>query len=161
MGTSTRDLHVFESGNGGELALLSGDLVLVESLYQTIYIALFGGNVEASTLGNEIDSEERNDYWANALIFKNKPSKQFNSNTERTLSNVTINTSGRLKIQSAVEQDLFFLKKIVDFEVNIVILDINKIQIDLKLEEIPNQSDKQFQFIWDNAEKQIISDNII
>lgn len=161
MSTSTRDLHIFESGDGGELALLSGDLVLAESLYQMIYIALFGGNVEASTLGNEIESEERFDYWANALIFKNKPTKQFNSETERTLNNVAINTSGRLKIKSAVEQDLFFLKKIVDLQTNIVILDTDKIEINLILESIPNQSDKQFQFIWDNARKEIIIDRTI
>lgn len=161
MGTSTRDLHIFETGDGGELALLSGDLVLTESLYQTIYISLFGGNVKASTLGNEISSEERFDYWANSLIFKDKISKQFNSKTEAALSKVAINTSGRLKIKSAVEEDLLFLKNIVDLKVNIVILSLDRIGINLILESIPNQSDKQFQFIWDNAKKEIIIDNTI
>lgn len=161
MKTSTRDLHIFESGDGGELALLSGDLVLAESLYQSIYISLFGGNIEASTLGNEIDSEERFDFWGNSLIYNDKLSKQFNSSTERTLSEVTINTSGRLKIQSAVEEDLFFLQKIVDLRVNIVILSTDRIEINLILESIPNQSNKQFQFIWDNAKKEIIIDKTI
>lgn len=161
MGTSTRDLHIFESGDGGELALLSGDLVLVESLYQMIYISLFGGNVEASTLGNEIVSEERFDYWANDLVFKNKIDKQFNSQTERTLSEVAINSSGRLIIKSAVEQDLLFLKKIVELTVNIVILSTNRISINIVLQSIDNQSDKQFQFIWDNAKNEIIIDKII
>ena len=161
MGTSTRDIHIYENGNGGELAVLSGDIVLAESLYQTIYIALFGGNVEASTIGNEIDSEERFDYWANTLIFKDKISKQFNSKTEKTLSEVTINTSGRLKIESAVEEDLLFLKNIVNLKVNIVILSADKIEINLLLESIPNQSNKQFQFIWDNAKKEIIIDKTI
>lgn len=161
METSTKDLHVYESGDGGELALLSGDLVLAESLYQMIYISLFGGNVEASTLGNEIDSEERFDYWANSLVFRDKINKQFNSVTEKTLSEVTINTSGRLKIKSAVEQDLIFLKKIVTLDVNIVILSTNRIEINLILESIPNQSNKQFQFIWDNAKKEIIIDKTI
>lgn len=161
MGTSTRDIHIFESGNGGELALLSGDLVLTESLFQIIYISLFGGNVEASTLGNEIESEERFDYWANSLIFGNRPDKQFNSLTERTLSNITLNSSGRLKIQAAVEEDLQFLKKIVDLSVNISILSENKIQITIVLESIPNQSNKQLQFIWDNAKQEIIIDEII
>jgi len=159
--TSTKDLHIFESGSGGELALLSDDLVLAESLYQVIYIALFGGNVEASTLGNEIVSEERFDYWANSLIFKDKINKQFNSETERTLSKVVINSSGRLKIKAAVELDLFFLKNIVDLSVNIVILSTNRIEINLVLQSISNQSDKQLQFIWDNAKKEIIIDKII
>ena len=161
MKTSTRDLHIYESGSGGEFSLLKGDLVLAESLFQTIYLALFGGNTEASTLGNEVQSQERFDYWANALIFKNKPSKQFNSETERTLSNIVINTSGRLKLKSAVEQDLFFLKKIVNLEVNIVILSTNKIEISVILQSIPNQTNKQFQFIWDNAKKEVIIDKTI
>ena len=159
--TSTRDLHIYETGNGGDLAKLSNDLVLTESLYQTIYISLFGGNIEANTLGNEIDSEERFDYWANDLVFKNNPSKQFNSNTERTLNNIVINSSGRLELKRSVESDLFFLNKIADLNVNIVILGTNKIKINIVLESIPNQSDKQFQFIWDNAKKQIIIDNTI
>lgn len=161
MDTSTRDLHIFESGNGGELALLSGDLVLSESLYQVIYISLFGGNVKASTLGNEIESQERFDYWANELIFNNKPNKQFNSLTERTLNEVVLNSSGRLKIKSAVEQDLSFLRNIVDLTVNIVILDTNKVEIGLILESIPNQSNRQFQFVWDNARNEIIIDRTI
>ena len=161
MGTSTRDLHIYESGSGGELVLLNGDLVLAESLYQTIYIALFGGNVEASTLGNEIESEERFDYWANSLIYKDNISKQFNSKTEKTLSEVTINTAGRLKIKSVVEEDLLFLKNIVNLKVNIVILSTDKIEINLILNSIPNQENKQFQFIWDNAKKEIIIDKII
>lgn len=161
MRTTTGDLHVYESGSGGELALLNGDLVLAESLFQVVYISLFGGNVEASTVGNEIESEERKDYWANELIFKNKPSKQFNSETERVLNTTAINTSGRLAIKSAVEQDLLFLKNIVDLKVNIVILSTDKVEINLILESIANQSDKQLQFVWDNAKKEVIIDTTI
>jgi phage gp46-like protein len=159
--SSTRDIHIFESGNGGELALLSNDLVLSESLYQVVYISLFGGNVEASTLGNEIESEERSDYWANELVFPSKTSKQFNSITEKTLNEVALNSEGRLKIESAVKQDLQFLKKIVNLEVNILILDTNKVEIFLVLESIENQSVKQFQFIWDNAKNEIIIERTI
>lgn len=159
--TSTRDLNVFESGDGGELFVSSNDLTLTESLYQTIYIALFGGNVEASTLGNEIESEERFDWWANSLLFSESTSKQFNSETERTLDNIVINTSGRIVIQRAVEADLFFLKKIANTEVNVVILDVNKISINIVLTSILNQTEKKFQFIWDNAKNQIITETTI
>lgn len=161
MNTSTKDLHLYESGDGGELLLLNGDLVLSETLYQTIYIALFGGNIEASTLGNEIAGQERFDYWANELVFKNQKNKQFNSETEKMLTSVTINSLGRLKIKNAVELDLDFLKKIVDFSVNIVILGVDKVKIQIVLNTIGNQSNKQFQFIWDNARQEIIIDKTI
>lgn len=161
MNTSTKDLHLFESGDGGELLLMNGDLVLSETLFQTIYIALFGGNVEASTAGNEIVGQERFDYWGNALIFKDKVDKQFNSETEKTLSSVTINSLGRLKIKSAVEQDLRFLKKIINIDVNIVILGVDKLKIEILLNNTGNQTNKIFQFIWDNAKQELILDKTI
>lgn len=161
MNTSTKDLHIFESGDGGELVVLNGDLVLSETLFQTIYLALFGGNVAASTIGNEIQSEERFDYWGNSLVFPNSPSRQFNSETERTLLEVTTNSIGRLKIKSAVENDLNFLKNIANISVEVVILSLDKIQIGIQLSSIANQSNKQFQFIWDNAKNEVIIDKTI
>ena len=161
MNTSTKDLHLFESGDGGELLLMNGDLVLSETLFQTIYLAMFGGNVEASTLGNEIEGQERFDFWGNSLFFKDLKSKQFNSETEKTLKSVTINSFGRLKIKSAVEQDLFFLKKIINFDVDVLILGIDKINIQIKISQIGNQSDKLFQFIWDNAKNELILEKTI
>jgi len=156
--SSTRDLHVYESGDGGELSLMNGDLVLSETLFQTIYIALFGGNVESSTLGNEPANQERLDYWGNSLIFSDNPEKQFNSQTEKTLFSTAIDTAGRLKIESAVNSDLFFLKKIVNFSVNVVILTESRVQINVFLTEIENQADRELQFIWDNARQEIITD---
>jgi hypothetical protein len=162
----TKDLHIYESGNGGEMLLLNGDLTMAETLYQTIYIALFGGNVEQSTLGNEnendeIVSVERFDYWANALLWKDSKSKQFNSETEKTLRNVTTNSLGRLKVKSAVDNDLVFLKKIVNFESNVLILGVDKIKIQIIINEIQNQSNRIFQFVWDNAKQELILDKTI
>jgi len=161
MNTSTKDIHLFESGSGGDFLLMNGDLALSETLFQTVYLALFGGNVEASTVGNEIDSQERVDFWGNDLFFRDEKSKQFNSETERTLNSVTINSSGRLKIKSAVEQDLFFLKNIADLEIEVLILGINKVNIQIKITQIGEQSSRLFQFIWDNAKSEIIFEKII
>lgn len=157
----TKDLNLFESGNGGELAILSNDLSLSESLYTIIYISLFGGNVEASTLGNEIESEQRFDYWANGLLNKSNQSKQLNSRIEKELLNNAINSAGRLKIKSAIEEDLSFLKKIVNLDINVVILSQNRLEISIYLDSIGNQADKGFQFIWDNAKKEVIIDKDI
>lgn len=161
MNNTTKDFGLHESGSGGELTILNGDLNMSETLYQTIYLSLFGGNVDKSTIGNEIPNQERLDYWANDLIFKENKSKQFNSTTERVLNEVTLNSLGRLKIKSAVEEDLSFIKTIVSFNVNIVILGIGKVSIEIQLNSIGNQSNKQFQFIWDNARSEIIIDKNI
>ena len=119
MVTQTSDIGLFSYGNGGDMAIIGDDLNTSETLYQVIYISLFGGNVSASTIGDELLTDERFDYWANELLFSENVDKQFNSDTERTLNNVVLNSEGRIKIIQAVEKDLVFLKNIVNFEVNV------------------------------------------
>ena len=159
--SSTKDINIYESGSGGDMSILNGDLRTTESLYQTIYLALFGGNVAASTLGNEVAGEERKDWWGNSLLFENSNEKQFNSLTEKALIDNAINSSGRLKIKSAVEADLTFLKKIASIEINVLILSVDKIEINISLSSLKNQADNSLRFIWDNAKREIITDTTI
>ena len=140
----SKDVQLYESGDGGELYISNGDVTLIETLYQTIYIALFGGMADGS------------DYWANELIFATKPNKQYISETEKLLNEVTINSSGRIKIQKAVENDLSYLKNIAVSEVNVLILSTDKIEINIAL-----TSGTEFQYIWDNAKNEVIINKTI
>lgn len=157
----SKDIALFESGSGGELLVLNNDISLVETLFQQVYLRLFGGNIEANTTGTEIEGQQRNDWWGNTLLFNNRKDKQFNSNTERVLDNVTLNTSGRIDIKRAVESDLNNLSNIADINVNIVILSHNKVEISILLQKPDDTEDKILQFIWDNARKEVIIDIII
>ena len=87
---NTTDIHLFETGSGGDFAIVNEDLLMGESLYQQIYLALFGGNIEASTKQSYLESEERFDYWGNSLIWNTTKTKQFNSETERIIQNTTL-----------------------------------------------------------------------
>lgn len=156
-----KDILLYETGNGGDMSISNNDLDTVEMLLQQAYICLFGGNIEADTRGDEIESEIREDWWANSLHFKDSPGKQFNSDTERTLNTTAINSSGRIKIIRAVEGDLKNLKKIANFSVDVQINSTNKITIFVKLSAPDNQQDKTLQILWDNAKKEIIFDKII
>jgi phage gp46-like protein len=158
---NTKDLTLYETGSGGDLLIQSKDLTLSESLFQSIYIALFGGNIEAETTGDEAVGEERFDFWANGLIFSESAGKQFNSRTEKTLREVAINSSGRAVISRAVNSDLIFLKNISNFEVNVVILNINKVSIEIKMQSLTNQQNQSLQFIWDNAKGEVVENRII
>lgn len=157
----SKDIALYESGSGGELLVLNNDIALIETLYQQVYLRLFGGNVEANTTGTEIEGQQRNDWWGNALLFSNRKDKQFNSNTERILDNVTLNTAGRIDIKRAVESDLNNLSNIADITVNIVILSHNKVEISVLLQKPEDIEDKILQFIWDNARKEVIIDTTI
>lgn len=158
---NTTDLSLFETGSGGDFAVIDNDLLMGESLYQQIYIALFGGNIEASTKSVYLDSEERFDYWGNTLIWKDEKTKQFNSETERAIQNNVLNSSGRLNILQAVNVDLEYLKTIINFEADVSILSRDNLRITVSFTEKSNQQNKALQLIYDNAKKEVIIEKII
>lgn len=158
---NTTDIHLFETGSGGDFAIVNNDLLMGESLYQQIYLALFGGNIQASTKSSYLASEERFDYWGNSLIWKDVKTKQFNSETERTLGNVALNSSGRLSILQAVNNDLDYLKGVVDFTVEVGIESVSRISITVSFSEKTNQQDKVLQMVWNNSKNEVIINKII
>lgn len=156
-----KDITIYETGNGGDFFLDNNDLSTVEILIQQIYISFFGGNVEASTKGDELATEKRFDWWANSLLFRNNPEKQFNSETEKTLKKVALNSAGRIEIERAAKSDLKHLEKIVSMEVSVLIINDKTVQISVALKQLRNKENKILQFLWDNAKKEIITQKII
>ena len=69
------DILLYETGNGGDLLLQNKDIELVNPLYQQVYVALFGGNIQAITKGDEIEGQIREDWWGNSLFFQEQPAK--------------------------------------------------------------------------------------
>lgn len=157
----TKDILLFESGRGGDMKILNNDLSLTENLFQQIYLSLFGGNIESNTKGNELLSQERKDYWANELFYRNDKNKQWNSNTERALRDSVLNSSGRLEILRAIEKDLDYLKSIVDVKVEVQITDVNRVNINITISGLENQQERILQLIWDNAKSELIIDDEI
>lgn len=157
----TKDILLYESGDGGELFIDNSDIGLIEVLYNQVYLALFGGNVEASTIGNEPVGAIREDWWGNSLLFPTDTASQFNSQTERALNENVLNSIGRVNIERAVQADMQYLKSIANITQNVVILSTNKVQISVVLAMPSSQENKTFVFIWDNAKNELISNQII
>lgn len=157
----TKDILLYESGDGGEMSIQSNDLALAETLYMQVYLAMFGGNVEENTKTSYLNTEERFDWWGNTLFFDDEKSKQFNSNTERTLKNVSLNSSGRLEIIRAMNEDLSYLGDVLDYNVNVELQDVNKIRLIIQFTQKGNQEDKILQLVYDNAKNEIIIEQII
>ena len=158
---NTKDILLYMSLDGGELAVEADDIALVDTLYNQVLLALFGGNVEAVTLGNEPAGTIREDWWGNNLLFPNDPGSQFNSLTEKALLDNVSNSTGRINITRAVEADLQYLKTIANISTNVVILSTNQVRIEVTLNQPDNQQNKLFVFIWDNAKNEMISSQII
>lgn len=157
----TKDINLHESGNGGEMSIVSNDLLIGESLFQQVYLALFGGNVEAVTRGDELITEERFDYWGNPLFFAETPSKQFNSITEKTINSVALNSQGRLSIINAVNEDLSYLTELLNYSIDAQIFEVNKIRIIINFTPKNNQQSRVLQLVYDNAKNELIIERII
>lgn len=158
---TTTDINLYETGSGGDFALLSDDLQMGESLYQQVYLALFGGNIGADTKQFYLDNEERFDYWGNSLIWNDVKTKQFNSQTERMLGNMVINSSGRINLIQAVNNDLSYLKSVIDFVVDVELISLSRLGITVTMSEKTNQQDKVLQLIFDNIKNELIIEKVI
>lgn len=157
----TTDILLFENGSSGDFAIMNDDLLLGQSLYQQIYLALFGGNIEANTKTTYLAGEERFDYWGNTLIWNDIKTKQFNSQTERAIQNNALNSSGRLSILQAVNNDLDYLNNVINFTSEVSILSTNKLGISVSFGAKTNQQDKMLQMVYDNAKQEVIIEKII
>jgi hypothetical protein len=157
----TKDITIYETGSGGDIAIINNDIALSETLYQQAYLALFGGNVEADTLGNELPGQLRYDWWGNSVLFNTAPFSQFNSQTERALMNNALNSTGRINIQRAAQADLAYLSTIAVVTVAVTLLSVNKLQILINMIEPANQQNVQLQILWDNAKKEVIINKLI
>lgn len=157
----TKDILLRENGSGGDFAILSNDLVLGDVLYQQFYLALFGGNLKASTKQTYLDNEERFDYWGNSLVWSTNKARQFNSETERVLHEIVLNSSGRLKVIQAVKTDLAYLESVINFEVEVSLESLNRVAILITFTGKTNQQDKSLQFVFDSSKNELIIEQML
>lgn len=125
------DIVTMETGGGGDFTLLGNDLAVTGSIETAIYLAMFGGNVEASTVSSRVISDQAFDYWNNSLGMSQSPVTQFNSLTERTLNNTPLTSAGRAIIENAIKQDLTFLG--TELTVTVVIINTDRCNITLRI----------------------------
>ena len=145
----TRDIKIYETGNGGDINVLGNDLESVYSFENMPYLAMFGGNVEQSTNQVGEDDEQQFDYWGNSFLID--AASQFNSLTERGLITTPITSEGRILIENLVRADLEFMREFAVVTVTVRVLSDDKLNIDIGIAEPSNLQNLQFQFIWDAA----------
>ena len=146
------DLLLIETYNGGDLRLKGNDLEVLPGWGNMPYLAMFGGNVEASTKVRQ-PQEQVFDWWGNDLLMSQDTSVQFNSYTEKALKDTPLTSAGRVKIQQAVEKDLVFMKEFAIINVIVSIVDVNKVRIQINVKQ-PSDTASQYKaviFIWDGT----------
>jgi len=114
------DIALYQTNDGGDILLRGSDMVTTSTVDNMIFMALFGGN----------------DFWGNTMIDEGN-GVTFNSLTEKTLNEVTLNSSGRIKIQEAVIKDLAFLKQeypTTTISVSVSIENANRVGININFD---------------------------
>lgn len=149
------DLKLVETGDGGDAVLRGNDLVVINGLQNMPYIALFGGNVEASTPVVRPQNEQSFDWWGNSLLMFNQPSIQFNSLTERLLKNIALTPSGRTAILNAVLEDVNFMREFATIDVEVAIVSVDRLEILIKIQEPDNLESNEFTYIWDSTNMEL------
>jgi len=155
------DLTIYETGNGGDLILGNGDLQSTGSFYNMIYLAWFGGNVEAITREDDNQQQQRFDYWGNQLLHPAQPFLQWNSNLEKVLAESPITSASRLIIEDAARADLAFFADFGKVEVSTRILDVDTLEISATILEPTLIEDKTFQFLWNATKQEAIIPHLI
>lgn len=150
---------MYETGSGGDLQLLGNDIASTTGLFNMVYMAWFGEVY--STTGNELDSELRDDWFGNSLLFKNEKEIQFNSLLEKTLNETALDSSGRITIEEAAKKDLNFMKDIAEVSVSVSILRDDKVSITAQLKQPDNIQVQEFQLIWDGLKNEVIIEKTI
>jgi phage gp46-like protein len=150
------DLKIIDIGNGGDAVLQGNDFVTIDGFQTMVYLALFGGNVQSSTIGERPENEQQFDWWGNRLLFNDNQKIMFNSQTEKLLNEIALNSSSRVKVEQTVRSDLSFMNDFADVSVRAAITDVNRIEILIKISQPNNQQDKEFIYIWDATKKELI-----
>lgn len=112
---------LFEDGNGGDLKIRGADLTVVEGYENLPYLALFGGAP---------------DWWGNVLFVGLDESVSLTSRTTEALNSVALNSSGRLKVELAIIDDLSFIKKLSPnavIEVNVILTSDDRLDIKIRI----------------------------
>lgn len=148
------DLRMIETFDGGDIVLNGNDLVVINGFQNMPYLALFGGNVKQSTKIFNTD-EQRGDFWGNDLLMLQQPEIQYNSDTERLLNEVALNSSGRLLIEQTVLKDLAFMEAFSTVSVSVSIISDNRVSINIKIQEPNNAESNEFTYIWDSTNQEL------
>lgn len=120
------DLMLYETGDGGDLQLNGGNLSITTGVENEPYISMYGGA----------------DWWGNNLLI---PTQPFLATTEKVLREVALNSSGRIRVQQAVDADLLPLKNSIagtTITTTVTITNDNRLSIYI---DIDGQS---FYYLW-------------
>ena len=134
----------------GNIVIVNGKLATDQTFHTIIYIALFGGNIEAiSRTDKNPVGVDNQDYFGN-LYQQERGLTPFNSRFEKSLMDNVINANSTQIFQSKILEDLAFMKtkKMVDKISSVIIITGNdELKIVITVTK-PNKTPENYQYLW-------------
>jgi hypothetical protein len=149
------DLRLIETGDGGDYVLVNNDIEMISGFQNMPYIGLFGGNLKQSTEGAK-NREQIFDFWGNYLFHPTEQKIWFNSKTEQLLNEVALTPAGRIEIEQQVKKDLEFMNEFSTITVEVLLISVDRIQIDIKIQQPNIEESDTFSYIWNSTELELI-----
>lgn len=145
---------IYESGNGGAIFIKNKAIQHTNTLNTQAYLLMFGGNKEASTKKDYSTNELRMDWWGNDI--NKNPSDWINSETERVLTGITINSQSTTKITNAIKKDLRKLEAFGEVDIQVIYPNRNTVKITITLTEKTNKTTSNLILVWDSTKNEVI-----
>ncbi len=149
------DVEVVETLNGGDLIKKPKDLSVIDGFQNMPYLAMFGGNVDESTPTRRLSTQQAFDWWGNSLLMPQDQNIQFNSNTERVLHEVALNSEGRTLIKQAILKDLDFMRAFANIAVDVIIVATDKVAFGILIQKPDNLQTREFIYLWDATKQEL------
>lgn len=128
------DLALFETGDGGDFQQNGNDLQLYYGIENDPYMGMFGGNKEASTDNTVVDAQSF-DWWGNNLLMRGNKSIQMNSEFERALDKIALNSAGRVRLVDTIKKDLDFMSSYATVIVTGVIPSTDRFDVEILIKQ--------------------------
>lgn len=146
---------LYDNGNGGYNDVKSGNYSQTTTLGTLVYLALFRGNREGSTVRQTARGQYHYDYWGNDKDLNS--STWVNSETQRTLEGIVLNAKSVETIKRSVVKDTKHLKKYGNVDVFVSIPLRDRVEIRVTITEPSNQNNNELSIIWDASRNEIIN----
>lgn len=152
------DILLVETGDGNEFVQKGNDFITVEGMQNVVYLSLFGGNVEGSTR-EIIGQEQRMYWWANDALYQEDIDEQMNSETERKLQTIALNSQGRLELIQSIKTDLAWIEEFAEVEADVIFESVDRVRISVTLTQPSNEENTSFVFLWDSTKQELLNGN--
>lgn len=151
------DVAIKETRNGSDFIREGNDFAVTNSLFNQVYLALFGGNPSGLT-SDQTEGKFRTDWWGNELLFPGDPDSQFNSVFQSALFSENALGSGAItRLEAAMKADLGFLRQLAEVGVSVIQETDSRVRISVLLIEPDTLTQSVFVFLWDGTKTEPIT----